>query len=92
VPERLKGATRLDLPAFKSSPLIRSVPLNYFKHTSSKAAANGGSLDYETGELNGLWVRVLNADGRIVAEYVTNENIRAQGWQEVAAPVTTAAR
>jgi hypothetical protein len=90
--ERLKGATTLDLAAFKASPLIRTAPLNYFKHTTSQPAANGGSLDYETGELNGLWVRVLNADGRVVAEYVSNENLRAQGWQEVAAPVTAAAR
>jgi hypothetical protein len=90
MPERLKGSTTLDLAAFKASPLIRSAPLNYFKHTTSQAAANGGSLDYETGELNGLWVRVLSADGRIVAEYLTNESLRAQGWQEVAAPTTTA--
>lgn len=34
------------------------------------------------GELAGLWVRVLR-DGKVVAELVSNERVRAQGWQDV---------
>jgi hypothetical protein len=88
-PVRIKGSAPLDLAAFKGSPLIRTGPLNYFKHSNLRSTANGGSLDYETGELQGVWVRVFSGD-KIVAEFVSNDSLRAQGWQEVGTKVASA--
>ncbi len=91
VPMRIKGSAPLDLAAFKASPLIRTAPLSYFKHSTMQTSANGGSLDYETGELQGIWVRVLSTDGKVVAEFVSNDSLRALGWQEVADKAASAA-
>jgi hypothetical protein len=90
VPVRIKGSAPLDLAAFKASPLIRTGPLNYFKHSTLRSTSNGGSLDYETGELQGVWVRVFSGD-KVVAEFVSNESLRSQGWQEVGTKVAVAA-
>jgi hypothetical protein len=67
---------------FKKTWVVRTAPL----HFSQLRAADGAVAPQSfAGELAGLWVRVLR-DGKVVAELVSNERVRALGWQEPQAP------
>ncbi len=80
---RLKGTYTLDLAGFKTSAATRTEPLRYRKHATLSSTAN----NYETGELRGIWVRVM-AGSKIVAEFLSDENIRGLGWQDIASAGT----
>jgi hypothetical protein len=63
---------------FKQTFAVRTPPLSF-----SQLRAAAGTLTPQSfaGELAGLWVRVLR-DGKVVAELVSNERVRAEGWQD----------
>lgn len=73
------GGTASPAPLpFKETFALRTPPVRF-----SQLQAADGTVTPQSfaGELAGLWVRVLR-DGKVVAELVSNERVRAQGWQD----------
>jgi hypothetical protein len=75
-PLRITGAIPVPSLAFEQTVTLSANPLVY---TKSMTTANV----FETGQLVGVWVRVMFED-KVVAEYLSGENLQAQGWQAVA--------
>jgi hypothetical protein len=73
---RIKAKGPLDKIAFKQTAVVKTSPLAYNKTSSMSGDANA------TAELKGLWVRVFSGD-RLVAEFLSNEKLRAEGWEEI---------
>jgi hypothetical protein len=73
---RVRGFAAVGPLALKQSVTVRTEPVAYTKSTSTRGATS------QTAEVKGLWARVLQ-DGKLVAELLTSEGLRAQGWQEV---------
>jgi hypothetical protein len=73
---RVRGFAAVGPLTLKQTTTIRTEAVNYTKSTSTRGVAS------QTAEVKGLWARVL-LEGKIVAEFLTSEGLRIQGWQEV---------
>ncbi len=74
---RIKARGTVDTLALKQTATVRTSPIPYTK-TESMVGNNSPAL-----EIRGAWVRVI-FDGRVVAEYLSSEKLRSEGWQEIA--------
>ena len=74
---RTVGAEQPATLAAKQPFVFRTKPVQF-----SQILSPGGPVITESfaGETAGLWVRVLR-DGKVVAELVSSERVRAEGWQ-----------
>lgn len=73
---RVRGFAAVGPLTLKQSATIRTEAVSYTKSTSTRGVAS------QTAEVKGFWARVL-LDGKVVAEFLTSESLRAQGWQDV---------
>lgn len=76
---RVKGSAALDPLKLKETATVRTQAVTYTKTVSTRGVAS------QTVELRGVWARVL-FDGRLVAEFLSAEKLRAEGWQDIAPP------